>query len=235
MSNLRAESQQPQFVRRNRSNTAQSILRLTPVLPLKYGDFKVLNSWVHDTKDDAKVIFNQSWWLGVTEGYLLRVMGTNADDPDFAFLFAVPRDDERAKPQLQTHYVDRLLSLTGTAMIVVTPGTGYSQVPSDLLRPTTTRLLDQGFAIHLVSLAKPPLHQSPMFSFRSTEPKQEIGRREERRHALDPLWGVVEEDDEMKTFRWEPFWFSITFWDKQLDLPFRRDRQMFRFSELSKL
>ncbi|KAG6863860.1 hypothetical protein C0991_002582, partial [Blastosporella zonata] len=488
MSTSRAESQQPQYNRRNRSNTAQSILRPIPVIPLKYGDSKILNSWVHDPKDDAKVIFNQSWWPGVSEGDLLRVRGANAEDPDFSFLFAVPRDDGCVKPQLQisipkpiaetfrlrnnaevtvtkvdkqscgaeyvefmfqdqylgrndmwrlgrdlagqviytdqqitfvgniaakihgiyiggkpassacftsatkaiyrsqsakmtifiqvcrelwefagdgeryyekivhsylptlfqkwreagtnhtvtivlisrvfyeepdisyaagplrqddygkwykdffkvitdlevinewkptlvslkdsfwdfqrdillthhyhqstldassmgppaqvrligrisyahdgpvleainlalnpteTHYIDRSLSLTGTAMIVITPGTGYFKVSKDLLRLTTTRLLDQGFVIHLVSLTKPPLHQSPVFSFRSTEPKQEMmvdGKSVA--HALDPLWGV-DGEGEMKTFWWEPFWVSITFWDKQVDLPFRRDR-----------
>ncbi|KAG6831161.1 hypothetical protein H0H87_005986 [Tephrocybe sp. NHM501043] len=489
MSTSRAESQHSQFGRRNRSNTAQSILRPIPVVPLKFGDSKVLNSWVHESKDDTKVIFNQSWWPGVIEGDLLRVMSANSDDPEFAFLFAVPRDDGCAKPQLQisiskpiaetfrlrnnaevtvtkvdrqscsaeyvefvfqdqylgrndmwrlgkdlvgqciyidqqiafvgnigakisniyiggksvssacvtsatkaihrsqsakmtifiqvccelwefagdgeryyekivhsylptlfqkwresgtnhtvtivlisrvfyedsdityaagplrqddygkwykdffkvitdlevinewkptlvslkdsfwdfqrdillthhyhqstldassmgppaqvrligrisyahdgpvleainlalnpteTHYIDRSLSLTGTTMIVITPGTGYFKVSKDLLRLTTTRLLDQGFVIHLVSLAKPPLHQSPVFSFRSTEPRQEtMIDGKSSAHALDPLWGVTDEHGEKKTFWWEPFWVSITFWDKQLDLPFRRDR-----------
>lgn len=97
----KAESQQPQFSRRNRSNTAQSILRPTPVAPLKFGDSKVLNTWVHDPKDDPKVIFNQSWWLGVAEGDLLRVIGSSTKDPESAFFFCVPKDDGCAKPQLQ--------------------------------------------------------------------------------------------------------------------------------------
>ncbi|KAG5720836.1 Vacuolar membrane-associated protein iml1 [Termitomyces sp. T112] len=485
----RAESQQPQFSRRNRSNTAQSILRPTPIAPLKFGDFKVLNTWVHDPKDDTKVIFNQSWWLGVAEGDLLRVMGANTDDPKYAFLFCVPKDDGCAKPQLQisipkpiadafrlrnnsevtvtkvdkqdccaeyielvfqdqylgrndmwrlgkdlvgqciytdqpitfvgsiaakiqsiyiggksvssacvtsatkaiykslsarmtifiqvccelwefagdgeryyekivhsflpalfqkwreagtnhtvtivlisrvfyeeseidyaagplrqddygkwykdffkvitdlevinewkptlvslkdsfwdfqrdillthhyhqstldastigppaqvrligrisyahdgpvleainlalnpteTHYIDRSLSLTGTTTIIITPGSGYFKVSKDLLRLTTTRILDQGFVIQVVSLTKSPLHQSPVFSFRSTEPKHETmldGKSVAQ--PLDPLWGPVEKDGEMKTFWWEPLWVSITFWDKQLDLPFRSDR-----------
>ncbi|KAF8055877.1 hypothetical protein FPV67DRAFT_721529 [Lyophyllum atratum] len=104
MATSRAESQQSQYSRR-RSNTAQSILRPIPAVPLQYGDFKILNSWVHDTKDDSKesqsVIFNQSWWPGVAEGDLLRVMGSNSNDPDFAFLFTVPKDDGCSKPQLQ--------------------------------------------------------------------------------------------------------------------------------------
>ncbi|KAG6829875.1 hypothetical protein H0H92_003220 [Tricholoma furcatifolium] len=125
----------------------------------------------------------------------------------------------------ETHYIDRSLSLTGTTMIVITPGTGYFKVSKDLLRLTTTRLLDQGFVVHLLSLAKPPLHQSPVFSFRSAETKKEMmidGKIAAQ--VVDPLWGNVEKDGEPKTFWWEPFWISTTFWDKQLDLPFRPDR-----------
>ncbi|KAG6819778.1 hypothetical protein H0H93_008744 [Arthromyces matolae] len=125
----------------------------------------------------------------------------------------------------ETHYIDRSLSLTGTTTIILSPGTGYFKVSKDLLRLTTTRLLDQGFVVQFVSLAKPPLHQSPVFSFRSTEPKPEqVLDSKNISQALDPLWGAVEKDGEMKTFWWEPFWVTMTFWDKQLDLPFRTDR-----------
>ncbi|GLB34559.1 putative vacuolar membrane-associated protein Iml1 [Lyophyllum shimeji] len=125
----------------------------------------------------------------------------------------------------ETHYIDRSLSLTGTAMVIITPGTGYFRVSRDLLRLTTTRLLDQGFLIDLVSLAKPPLHQSPVFSFRAAEPKQDTDGRYGLQ-SMDPLWGTVDAGDtgEQKTFWWEPFWMSVTFWDKQMDLPFRGDR-----------
>jgi hypothetical protein len=125
----------------------------------------------------------------------------------------------------ETHYIDRSLSLTGTTMMLITPGTGYFRVSRDLLRLTTTRLLDQGFLIDLVSLAKPPLHQSPVFSFRSAELKQETDGRYGPQ-SMDPLWGTVQDGNlgEQKTFWWEPFWMSVTFWDKQMDLPFRGDR-----------
>ncbi|EIW84767.1 hypothetical protein CONPUDRAFT_87316 [Coniophora puteana RWD-64-598 SS2] len=88
------------------------------------------------------------------------------------------------------HYVDRSLTLTGAASIIVTPGTGYYRVNKQLLRLTTTRMLDQGFGLDLVSLAKQPLHQSPMFSFRGYEPRPgqgEDGKATGR--AMDPLWG----------------------------------------------
>lgn len=108
----RAESQHTQYGRR-RSNTATSVLRSpapAPPPPLKVGDSKVFNSWVHEPKESQAVIFNQSWWPGVVEGDMLRVTGntgtgTAADAEkvldDGGFLFIVPKDEGRAKPQLQ--------------------------------------------------------------------------------------------------------------------------------------
>ncbi|TCD67635.1 vacuolar membrane-associated protein iml1 [Steccherinum ochraceum] len=130
----------------------------------------------------------------------------------------------------ETHYIDRSLSLTGSSTIIITPGTGYFRVSKKLLRLTTTRMLDQGFAVDLVSLAKPPLHQSPIFAFQGIEPELKpdfagkVGIR-----ALDPLWGGDDGSGdsairEKTTFWWEPFWLSVSFWDRQMDLPFRDDR-----------
>lgn len=129
----------------------------------------------------------------------------------------------------ETHYIDRSLSLTGSATIVITPGTGYYRVSKQLLRLTTTRMLDQGFGLDLICLAKHPLHQSPIFSFRGPEPVPERtkdGAAAPR--AMDPLWGGDDESTtsaaNLRTFWWEPFWVSVAFWDKQMDLPFREDR-----------
>jgi hypothetical protein len=45
---------------------------------------------------------------------------------------------------------------------------------------------------------------------------------------MDPLWGGDDESTQnMRTFWWEPFWVSVAFWDKQMDLPFREDRCIF--------
>lgn len=101
MTASRAESQQSHFGRR-RSNTTQSILRQVPptINPLKVGESKVLNLWVHDTKDSPSILFNHSWWPGVTEGDLLRVASVSAG-VDSSFLFVVPKEDGSAKPQLQ--------------------------------------------------------------------------------------------------------------------------------------
>lgn len=130
----------------------------------------------------------------------------------------------------ETHYIDRSLSSTGVSTIIITPGTGYFRVSKQLLRLTTTRMLDQGFGLDLVSLAKAPLHQSPIFSFQGYEPKFDRDGTNSIRD-LDPLWGGDEilsdaTTRQKTTFWWEPFWIGVTFWDKQMDLPFRRDRSV---------
>jgi len=87
---------------RKRSNTAQSNFRVPPSIgPLKIGDSKVMNAWVHDVKDSHSVIFNQAWWPGIAEGDCLRVVSGNAENPESAFLFMVPKDEGCSKPQLQ--------------------------------------------------------------------------------------------------------------------------------------
>ncbi|KAI6166822.1 hypothetical protein EDD17DRAFT_1095190 [Pisolithus thermaeus] len=128
----------------------------------------------------------------------------------------------------ETHYIDRSLSLTGAATILITPGTGYFRVSKLLLRLTTTRMLDHGFGLDLVCLAKRPLHQSPIFSFRGYDPKTDRDGKNGSR-ITDPLWGGDETPNdatrrEKVTFWWEPFWIGVTFWDMQMDLPFRRGR-----------
>ncbi|KAH9479659.1 Vacuolar membrane-associated protein IML1 [Psilocybe cubensis] len=142
----------------------------------------------------------------------------------------------------ETHYIDRSLSLTGATTLLISPGTGYFKVSKQLLRLTTTRMLDQGFVLDLILLTKQPLHQSPIFSFRGSDPVSparssekdgfEPGKYEKERKfdplVMDPLWAADEdskgEPRQKKTIWWEPFWISTTFWDKQMDLPFRQDR-----------
>ena len=135
----------------------------------------------------------------------------------------------------ETHYIDRSLNLTGASRILISPGTGYFRVSKQLLRLTTTRILDQGFGLDLILLTKPPLHQSPIFSFESTEP---IAKFDKEDHdgkdgsfdplVIDPLWGGDDDSKSnarvKKTFWWEAFWIATTFWDRQMDLPFRQDR-----------
>lgn len=130
----------------------------------------------------------------------------------------------------ETHYIDRSLSLTGATYILITPGTGYFRVSKPLLRLTTTRMLDQGVVLNLVLLTKQPLHQSPIFSFQGVEPSAKVDGEDPLMH--DVLWcedGSVDASKK-KTFWWEPFWLSTTFWDKQKDLPFRQDRYVLNIS-----
>lgn len=128
----------------------------------------------------------------------------------------------------ETHYIDRSLSLTGATSLIITPGTGYYRVSKQLLRLTTMRMLDQGFGLDLISLAKPPLHQTPIFSFVGHESDCKFDSDVKSGLSVgDPLWGGDEDppsDSVPKTYWWEPFWISISFWDKQMDLPFRQDR-----------
>ena len=140
----------------------------------------------------------------------------------------------------ETHYIDRSLNLTGASTLLISPGTGHFRVSKQLLRLTTTRMLDQGFVVDLILLTKPPLHQTPIFSFEGMEP---VAKPDKEGHdgkdgtidllMMDPLWGG---DDDFKadarpkkTFWWEPFWVATTFWDRQMDLPFRQDRYIVSF------
>ncbi|KAF8230229.1 hypothetical protein L208DRAFT_1378581 [Tricholoma matsutake] len=266
------------------------------------GDSKVLNSWVHDTKESTSMIFNQSWWPGISEGDLLSVRGSNSEYLD-VFLFTVPRDDGCAKHQLQISIPKPIagafrlrnnseaiamkvhedncavesLSAKVTSFIQVchelweSTGNGerynekivhsflptlfakwrdadeadvgyaaglmhhdnygqwlFPSVEVPLLRLTTTQLLDQGFGLDMVSLAKKPLHQSPIFSFQGTDPEVKTDTEgKSAPHSMDPLWCSVDDPNNSsskKTFWWEPFWVSISFWEMQLHLPFQEDR-----------
>lgn len=133
----------------------------------------------------------------------------------------------------ETHYIDRSLTLTGSSTILISPGTGYYRVNKALLRLTTTRMLDQGFGLDLICLTKPPLHQTPIFSFLGYEPSASLGTYAAGSRHLDPLWGcdgpsgggdLGLDEKEKSTIWWEPFWISVSFWDGQMDLPFRKDR-----------
>ncbi|KAF9521450.1 hypothetical protein CPB83DRAFT_900720 [Crepidotus variabilis] len=134
----------------------------------------------------------------------------------------------------ENHYIDRSLNLTGSTTILISPGTGYFRVSKGLLRLTTRRMLDQGFVCNLVVLGKEPCFLSPVMSFLGNDVSgigQEGDGKERKVDPLlmDPLWGGDEEEGsgpkgELKTYWWEPFWMSTTFWDKQMYLPFRQDR-----------
>jgi len=138
----------------------------------------------------------------------------------------------------ETHYIDRSLSLTGVATIVITPGRGYYRVSKALLRLTTTRLLDQGFGISMVCLGRSPLHATPLFSFYGKEPAKTYKENKSDSQGgreYDVLWGgeavVIMDDKEQPSpppdrtvIHWQPFWVTLMYWDLQSDLPFRKDK-----------
>ena len=124
----------------------------------------------------------------------------------------------------ETHYIDRSLGLTGVSTILITPGTGYFRVSKQLLRLTTTRLLDQGFGLQVISLARAPLHQTPIFCFESNVPEGKLDKDGPYGpRVMDPLWGCDEDSNGSKgttmkktTIWWEPFWVQMSFWDEQM-------------------
>ncbi|KAJ3248229.1 vacuolar membrane-associated protein iml1 [Chytriomyces hyalinus] len=63
------------------------------------------------------------------------------------------------------HYIDRDLSRTGLAIVVISPSPGHFAVDKQLLRLTTQRCVDNGIACDLVSLSKPPLFSVPLLQF----------------------------------------------------------------------
>lgn len=67
------------------------------------------------------------------------------------------------------HYIDRDLMRTGLSIVIVTAGSGICEVDKKLCRLTTQRMTDNGVALDLVSLSKPPLHTTPLFQFVSKD------------------------------------------------------------------
>jgi hypothetical protein len=83
-----------------------------PATPLKIGDSKVLNCWVHDNRESSTVMFNHSWWPGIAEGDMLSVAGPSGygNSPEPKFFFIVPKDDGNMKPQLQACVTHQLFT-----------------------------------------------------------------------------------------------------------------------------
>lgn len=91
----------------------------------------------------------------------------------------------------EKHWVDRDLHTTGFSLSIITAGTSFYQVPKDLLRLTTERMLCHGIGLDLISLSKTPLHTVPLFSFRSHEP----GLAEAQAQSLSSGFGHVRRAD----------------------------------------
>ncbi|QRW01824.1 vacuolar membrane-associated protein IML1 [Ceratobasidium sp. AG-Ba] len=195
-------------------------------------DLEVVSNWTEVLQSlkesfwtfQRDILLTHHYHRNTQTGGDVRLVGTISFAHDGPLLEAL----NLALNPTEAHYIDRSLSLTGSSTIVITPGTGYFRVQKQLLRLTTLRMLDQGFGLDLVCLAKRPLHTSPIFSFQGIEPTAGAGNEGISR-AMDPLWGGGRNESEhppkdLKTFWWEPFWVCASFWDKQRDMPFREDR-----------
>jgi hypothetical protein len=195
-------------------------------------DLEVVSNWTEVLRNlkeafwkfQRDILLTHHYHRNAEAGGDVRLVGTISFAHDGPLLEAL----NLALNPTEAHYIDRSLSLTGSSVIVITPGTGYFRVQKQLLRLTTLRMLDQGFGLDLVCLAKRPLHTSPIFSFQGIEPTP-VPPSEGISRAMDPLWGGGRAEAELspkdfKTFWWEPFWVSASFWDKQRDMPFREDR-----------
>lgn len=80
------------------------------------------------------------------------------------------------------HYVDRDLQRTGLSIVVITAGTSHFNVDKNLLRLTAERMIDDGFGVDCVSLAKMPLHAVPLFRYTgsSAPPAKQVRSRPDR-------------------------------------------------------
>ncbi|CAE6439199.1 unnamed protein product, partial [Rhizoctonia solani] len=195
-------------------------------------DLEVVSNWTSVLRDlkeafwtfQRDILLTHHFHRKAEAGGEVKLVGTISFAHDGPILEAL----NLALNPTEAHYIDRSLSLTGSSVILITPGTGYFRVQKHLLRLTTLRMLDQGFGLDLVCLAKQPLHTSPIFSFQGIEPPP-VAPSEGISRATDPLWGggraeFEQSPQDLKTFWWEPFWISASFWDKQRDMPFREDR-----------
>lgn len=127
---------------------------------------------------------------------------------------------------LDKHYVDRDLQRTGLSIIVITAGTSRFNVDKNLLRLTTERMVDEGFGVDCVSLAKMPLHAVPLFRYTGA-----ILNNDNTSQTVDHLYiddAAVRSDGQTDGKRAEfyaiPHWVDSSFYAKHQDKPFRCDR-----------
>lgn len=74
----------------------------------------------------------------------------------------------------ERHHIDRDLCRMGQNIIVLTAGNGSYEVDPALAQMTKQRMMDDGCGCDVVSMAKPPLHNVPLFITRTKVPQQTI-------------------------------------------------------------
>ena len=150
------------------------------------------------------------------------------------------------------HYVDRDLQRTGLSIVIITAGTSHFNVDKNLFRLTTERMIDEGFGVDLVSLAKMPLHAVPLFRYDGTisttidagarkrgkrrDPSRGNGDgrsrtrdgRDQPEKAVDHLYTEDEPTRRREHLYSIPHWVDSSFYAKHQDKPFRCDRFLAR-------
>ena len=63
----------------------------------------------------------------------------------------------------QEHNINRILTLTGQSIVVVTAGDGVFRTDERLTALTKFRLIDEGIGCDIISLHTPPIHAVPLF------------------------------------------------------------------------
>jgi hypothetical protein len=64
---------------------------------------------------------------------------------------------------LDKHYMDRDLTRTGNAMVMISAGTGIFKVKPALCLITKQRMVDGGIGLDFISLSRPSVHVVPLF------------------------------------------------------------------------
>jgi hypothetical protein len=65
------------------------------------------------------------------------------------------------------HYIDRDLKRTGLGVVVFTAGNGVLIVDQNLASLTKQRMADNGVGCDIISVARPPIHEAPLFIYKS--------------------------------------------------------------------
>ncbi|KAJ9077055.1 vacuolar membrane-associated protein iml1 [Entomophthora muscae] len=200
-------------------------------------DCETRSDWAQVIKDlkHSEMVFFQRDILQHEEAGYTGVVGTNTSAADGNILEAL----NMALNGFDRHYVDRDLIRTGLCIIIVTPGSGLFRVDKHLLRMTFERMNDSGISLDLVFLSKPPLHQVPLFQFKSSVPpsavneggtkleRLSVGTDGSRSLRVEPLLGPAEarldprdllylDDDSAEalyTYYAIPHWVEWSFYD----------------------
>jgi hypothetical protein len=101
------------------------------------------------------------------------------------------------------HYLDRSMNKTGQNMVILTAGSTLFEVGARLAQATKDSILANGVGCDVISMARPPIHKTPLFYLR-----QEPGRLPSRTMTN------ATEDESVECF-YVPHWMAAYFFDYQ--------------------